>query len=307
LVGGRDLSILNTPEDAVAAPLSEQCLSMSYCEGADPLTPRFRGGRPVSAPLTMFDDQCPDSPRVLEVVEKSESVSWKLEYEGALSSLPPPLPSSSVSPGSVKRKMSPGSAVSPLVVRRCRSTGLMTQSLDLSLTRSQSCDHSSSAHHSPLSRTVSTHALPRSNSVRRKILPSFEPLSESTESDSDESKKNSPVTETRVEVVTPLDDLVDDARVEVVTPAPVDIGDVSDEEVCAEISSSSEIEIGVDPADITTDALHSHSDDTPDTDPEVTIRSGVVRSTEDSVTDLLASPDVEAADLDLTLASDTGH
>ena len=139
-------------------------------------------------------------------------------------------------------------------------------------------------------------------------MPSFEPLSESTESDSDESKKNSPVTETRVEVVTPLDDLVDDARVEVVTPAPVDIiGDVSDEEVCAEISSSSEIEIGVDPADITTDALHSASDDTPDTDPEVTIRSGVVKSAEDSVTDLLASPDVEAADLDLTLASDTGH
>ena len=183
----------------------------------------------------------------------------------------------------------------------------MTQSLDLSLARSQSCDHSSSAHHSPLSRTVSTHALPRSNSVRRKILPSFEPLSESTESDSDESKKNSPVTETRVEVVTPLDDLVDDERIEVATPAPVDIGDVSDEEVCAEISSSSEIEIGVDPADITTDALHSASDDTPDTDPEVTIRSGVVRSAEDSVTDLMASPDVEAADLDLTLASDTGH
>merc|ERR1719470_455406 len=37
--------------------------------------------------------------------------------------------------------------------------------------------------------------LPRTGSVRRKILPAFEPLSESTESESDESKKNSPVDE----------------------------------------------------------------------------------------------------------------
>ena len=175
-------------------------LSMSYCEGTEAspgLPPRFtRGGRPVSAPLTqsMFDDT-PNSPRVFEIVEKTESVSWKLEYEAALSSLPPPLPSCSPSPG-LKRKVSPSSTSSsmsgsPLALRKCRSSGpaLMTQSLDLSLARSHS-----QPGHTPLCRTVSSgHSTPRSGSIRRKILPPFETLSESTESD--ESKENSPVTE----------------------------------------------------------------------------------------------------------------
>ena len=49
----------------------------------------------------------PDSPRVLEVVSKSESVSWKLEYEN------PELSSSlhsltSCSPGLMRRRASPG-------------------------------------------------------------------------------------------------------------------------------------------------------------------------------------------------------
>lgn len=292
-----------TISDGAGGSISECSLSMSYCEGAEaPLTPRFtRGGRPVSAPLTssMFDESTgshsagPHSPRVLEIVEKSESVSWKLEYEGALSSLPPPLPSTT-SPAPVKRKVSPAS---PLVLRKCKSSGLMTQSLDMtSLTRSHSIGSAdtSSRGHSPLSRTVSSHVLPRSNSVRRKILPSFETLCESTESDSDESKKNSPEHESMERVI--------------VTPGPVDIGDVSDEEVCAEISSSSEIEIGVEPdhAD-QPGADHGSYSDSPDTEPEtVTIRSGLRTNEEqgEDVTEVTdpASPDLDP-DVDMTLGS----
>ena len=277
-------------------------LSMSYCEGieASPgLPPRFtRGGRPVSAPLTqsMFDDT-PNSPRVFEIVEKSESVSWKLEYEAALSSLPPPLPSCSPSPG-LKRKVSPSSTSSsvsgsPLALRKCRSSGpaLMTQSLDLSLARSHSTGHT------PLCRTVSSgHSTPRSGSVRRKILPPFETLSESTESD--ESKENSPVTEE------------EDTHQEIVTPAPVDIGSMSDDEVCCEISSSSEIEIGLEEDTLplrqeaslpeasrrVEDLSHS---DSPDTEPEVTIRASLQVS--EAKDDPTLSPDIET---DRTLRSE---
>ena len=49
-------------------------LSLSYCEGVSP----GRGGggyRPLSAPPRPAP---PHSPRVLELVEKSESVAWKL-------------------------------------------------------------------------------------------------------------------------------------------------------------------------------------------------------------------------------------
>ena len=249
---------------------------------------------------SMFDDTSaptlgPNSPRVFEIVEKSESVSWKLEYEAALSSLPPPLPSSSPSPG-LKRKVSPGSAGSsvsgsPLALRKCRSSGpaIMTQSLDLSLTNQRpmsrdqpirgpdlgrSLSYTSPGEHQPLCRTVSSLALPRSGSVRRKILPPFETLSESTESD--ESKESSPVTEE------------DTRRQEIVTPAPVDIGSMSDDEVCGEISSSSEIEIGLDEdprphrpelslpevARRPPEPDLSHSD-SPDTEPEVTIISSL--------------------------------
>ena len=285
-------------------------LSMSYCEGTEAtpgpgLPPRFtRGGRPVSAPLTqsMFDD-APNSPRVFEIVEKSESVSWKLEYEAALSSLPPPLPSCSPSPA-LKRKVSPSSTSSsvsgsPLALRKCRSSGpaLMTQSLDLSLARSHS--YTGQASHTPLCRTPSSgHSTPRAGSIRRKVLPPFETLSESTESD--ESKENSPVTEEE-----------GDTRQEIVTPAPVDIGSMSDDEVCCEISSSSEIEIGLEEDTLplrqetslpeasrrVEDLSHS---DSPDTEPEVTIRSSlqVAEVTKDDPT---LSPDIET---DRTLRSE---
>ena len=214
---------------------------------------------------TIFDDTRslpPDSPRVLEVVEKSESVSWKLEYDGSILSA-----DSSPSP-STKRKLSPQS---PLMLRKCKSSGLMTRSLDMSLGRSNS--YTSGTDHISLCRTQSL--IQRNGSIRRKIIPSFETLSESTESESDDSKKNSPVdfndkkgsSKQKVSC-----DEIDNQRIEMTTPAPVDIAG-SDDEMC-EISSSSEIEIGEE------QDIFNHQDESsesepgsPDTEPEVTLRS----------------------------------
>ena len=234
---------------------------------------------------------------MLEVVEKSESVSWKLQYEAALTNLPPPLPSASPSPSN-KRKISPQS---PQVLRKCKSGsvvagggggggGLMTRSLDLSLARSHSYTGNSSDHPA-LCRTVSGHPVQRGGSCRRKILPSFETLSESTESESD-----SPVERAGSQL--------DNTREEVVTPAPVDISATgSDDEIC-EISSSSEIEIGIEQDNDDFSRLHqdkklhedhSHSDSpASDTDPDVTIRSNIKKT---AVSDL-ESPDTEP---DLTI------
>ena len=95
--------------------------------------------------------------------------------------------------------------------------------------------------------------------MRRKILPAFEPLSESTESESDESKKNSPVEEKKkveegMQSVNPEEGRAGEKntargkeeeverREELRTPGPVDIvGSEEFEE--GEISSSSEIEV----------------------------------------------------------------
>jgi len=119
-----------------------------------------------------------------------------------------------------------------------------------------------------MGRTVSSHTVQRVSSIRKKILPSFETLSESTESESDESKKNSPV----------------GVRAEAVTPAPVDItgpeATGSDEDIC-EISSSSEIEIGVEQENDLTDkrSQDEHSDSpASDTEPDVTIRSSLKKT-----------------------------
>ena len=296
--------------------LTDSPLSMSYCEG---VTGRLgRAGRPLSAPLTagMFDEARslppgPHSPRVLEVVEKSESVSWKLQYEAALTNLPPPLPSASPSPSN-KRKISPQS---PQVLRKCKSGsvvagggggGLMTRSLDLSLARSHSHTGTSSDHPA-LCRTVSGQAVQRAGSCRRKILPSFETLSESTESESD-----SPVERGEGEVEGEGEgSQMKNTREEVVTPAPVDISATgSDDEIC-EISSSSEIEIGIeqhndDLSRILQDKKlpedHSHSDSpASDTDPDVTIRSNIKKTSEclveKSVVSDMESPDDTEPDL----------
>ena len=112
--------------------------------------------------------------------------------------------------------------------------------------------------------------LQRTQSQRRKILPSFEPLSESTESDSDESKKQSPTEETKGretekneggeeervrgekeeekegenEGGEEVNSEWEGERENLLTPAPVDIvGGLGPEYEEGEISSSSEIEV----------------------------------------------------------------
>ena len=65
-----------------------------------------------------------DSPRVLEIVEKNESVSWKLEYndlDGSdMGSLGPGLPTTSPS---LKRKQVNPLTTSPLSVKRAAKSG----------------------------------------------------------------------------------------------------------------------------------------------------------------------------------------
>ena len=88
---------------------------------------RSYGHRPVSAPPGKFDFLSkiststpipssglePDSPRVLEVVEKTESVSWKIEYnEGEAAEM-------CASPN-LKRKLSPHS---PMTIRKSTRNG----------------------------------------------------------------------------------------------------------------------------------------------------------------------------------------
>ena len=99
--------------------------------------------------------------------------------------------------------------------------------------------------------------------MRRKILPAFEPLSESTESESDESKKNSPVEEKKraeqgmrksehpekeggekTASTSAKQEEQEERREELRTPGPVDIVGAGEEFEEGEISSSSEIEVG---------------------------------------------------------------
>ena len=99
--------------------------------------------------------------------------------------------------------------------------------------------------------------------MRRKILPAFEPLSESTESESDESKKSSPVEEkkraeqgmrkrehpeiegeAKSAPTSAKQEEQEERREELRTPGPVDIVGAGEEFEEGEISSSSEIEVG---------------------------------------------------------------
>merc|ERR1719394_33859 len=295
--------------------LDNSGMSISYCEGTAhslPLvgSPRFsRGCRPLSAPPgkhNLLDSNSPlpppdsprvalppDSPRVIEVVEKSEAVSWKLEYQEG----EPAFPLLSSSPGAPNvRKMSPQS---PLALRRVVSAGLMTRSLGPldgigGLARSNSysagtCD----------SRTPVT--VQRSGSVRRKILPAFEPLSESTESESDESKKNSPVEEKKraeqgmrksehpekegevKSAPSSAKQEEQERREELRTPGPVDIVGAGEEFEEGEISSSSEIEAFLERCGEEAFAPNLHREcrspvspiSSPDTEPELTLRADV--------------------------------
>merc|ERR1719266_1574570 len=224
---------------------SKGSLTASYSEhcpqSLPPFTGRSRKCRPVSAPPGKFDlaslakslkDQAgPDSPRLSGVVEKEESVAWKIEYEGEeqISSL-------NASP-SLKRKATPPAQ-------------MMTKSLERLTNR-------------PVS---------RSNSVRKKIIPSFEPLSESTESDSLEEQFK-------------VDTIISNKPEK---PASVNIDDMDDD--IGDISSSSEIEIDEPLAEVTTPQIEalmfpagagstgSSDANMSSPDAEITIKADLVKS-----------------------------
>jgi len=153
----------------------------------------------------------------------------------------------------------------------------MTRSLDMSLNRSNS--YTSGTDHTTLHRTQSL--IQRNGSIRRKIIPSFETLSESTESESDDSKKSSPVEFNDKQGNSKQNSSVNEInnqRIEMTTPAPVDIAG-SDDEMC-EISSSSEIEIGEEQDVFNQQDESSESEPgSPDTEPEVTLRSELTTCT----------------------------
>ena len=144
----------------------------------------------ASLAKSLKDQAGPDSPRLSGVVEKEESVAWKIEYQ--------------------EDELAPGSAnASPALKRKSTPPAqMMTKSLDRLTNR-------------PVS---------RSNSVRKKIMPSFEPLSESTESDSLEEQFQQ---ESNAGII---------AANKPEKPASVNIDDLDDD--IGDISSSSEIEIG---------------------------------------------------------------
>ena len=152
----------------------------------------------ASLAKSLKDQAGPDSPRLSGVVEKEESVAWKIEYNEGEEIIQQQQQiqnnSSNRSSPALKRKSTPPAQ-------------MMTKSLDRL-----------SMNNKPAS---------RSNSVRKKIIPSFEPLSESTESDS---------LEEQFKVKNPNPD--DHEK-----PASVNIEDLDDD--IGDISSSSEIEIGI--------------------------------------------------------------
>merc|ERR1711981_578122 len=128
---------------------------------------------------------------------------------------------------------------------------------------SRSLERPSRRNESP---TSLTRSLSRSNSVRKKIIPSFEPLSESTESDSLEEQFK-------------VDTIISNKPEK---PASVNIDDIGD------ISSSSEIEIDEPLAEVTTPQIEalmfpqssSNSSETNMSSPdaEITIKADLVKS-----------------------------
>merc|ERR1711981_669466 len=101
---------------------------------------------------------------------------------------------------------------------------------------SRSLERPSRRNESP---TSLTRSLSRSNSVRKKIIPSFEPLSESTESDSLEEQFK-------------VDTIISNKPEK---PASVNIDDMDDD--IGDISSSSEIEIDEPLAEVTTPQIEA--------------------------------------------------
>ena len=157
----------------------------------------------ASLAKSLKDQAGPDSPRLSGVVEKEESVAWKIEYnegEEIIQQQQIQNNSSNRSSPALKRKSTPPAQ-------------MMTKSLDrLNVNKPAS----------------------RSNSVRKKIIPSFEPLSESTESDS---------LEEQFKVSNQFHEKSSNPSDQDNKPASVNIEDLDDD--IGDISSSSEIEIGM--------------------------------------------------------------
>merc|ERR1719266_1820923 len=249
---------------------SKGSLTASYSEhcpqSLPPFTGRSRKCRPVSAPPGKFDlaslakslkDQAgPDSPRLSGVVEKEESVAWKIEYNedeeeqtdvhltatGSSKQIQLNNPSNRSSPA-LKRKSTPPAQ-------------MMTKSLErLSVNKPAS----------------------RSNAVRKKIIPSFEPLSESTESDS---------LEEQFKVSNQFHEKSSNPSDQDNKPASVNIEDLDDD--IGDISSSSEIEIDEPLAEVPTPQIEalmfpqssSNSSETNMSSPdaEITIKADLVKS-----------------------------
>ena len=173
-------------------------LTASYSEHAPqslpPFTGRCRKNRPVSAPPGKFDlaslakslkDQSgPDSPRLLEVVEKCDSLSWKIEYQ-----------EDEIEAGVAGASCA---GASPVLKRKTTPPAqMMTRSLERPIKGKDG-------------QNLMTRSLSRSNSTRKKIIPSFEPLSESTESDSLEEQLQKDQEPVKQPASVDIDDLDDD-------------------------------------------------------------------------------------------------
>merc|ERR1719232_1632574 len=140
---------------ASSSPLhmvNKGALTASYTEhcpqSLPPYTGRCRKSRPMSAPPGKFNlttltkslktIQGPDSPRLSQVVEKSESLSWKIEYQ--------------------QESDQDSTSASPLLQRRKQTPPMMM---------SRSLERPSRRNESP---TTLTRSLSRSNSTRKKII-----------------------------------------------------------------------------------------------------------------------------------------
>ena len=161
----------------------------------------------ASLAKSLKDQAGPDSPRLSGVVEKEESVAWKIEYNEDEEEQTDVHLTATGSSKQIQLNNSSNRSSPALKRKSTPPAQMMTKSLDRL-----------SMNNKPAS---------RSNSVRKKIIPSFEPLSESTESDS---------LEEQFKVKNPNPD--DHEK-----PASVNIEDLDDD--IGDISSSSEIEIGI--------------------------------------------------------------
>ena len=167
----------------------------------------------ASLAKSLKDQAGPDSPRLSGVVEKEESVAWKIEYNEDEEEQTDVHLTATGSSKQIQLNNSSNRSSPALKRKSTPPAQMMTKSLDrLNVNKPAS----------------------RSNSVRKKIIPSFEPLSESTESDS---------LEEQFKVSNLLHEKSSNPSDQDNKPASVNIEELDDD--IGDISSSSEIEIGM--------------------------------------------------------------